>query len=469
MKQNLLSVGIDIGTTTTQIIFSRLVIDNKASAMSIPELKIIQKDILYRSDIYLTPIQEEQINLSALKEIIDAEYKKSGFLSTDIHTGAIIITGETARKENAQPVLESLSDYAGDFVVSTAGPDLEAVLAGCGAGIAEKSKTISERIVNFDIGGGTTNAAVFFNGDVTDTYALDIGGRLIRLDEQGRIQYISKRIIPLIQELELKLTVGASAQFFELHQLCQRIAEMFLELLALRPLSKCTQALFISQSSPIYPVSTVSFSGGVAEYIYNHQVVTSLTDLGYNDIGPLLGLCIRKVIPTDLVTLIEPHEKIRATVVGTGNHAVKISGSTIVYHEKTLPLKNIPVIEPFSPNESENISALGEKIRQKIVLYPGQAVAIAFKGPKSPHFSDIKNITAQIFTGLEGYNEPIIVILEQDFAKALGQTILTGMPHHQRPVICLDRINVKGGDYLDIGIPVAGIVPVVIKTLLFHT
>ena len=133
---SILSVGIDIGTTTTQLIFSRLTIQNEGTAYSVPRFAITEKEILYRSRIHFTPLLSDTvIDAEGVRKIIDAEYTASGFDRTDIQTGAIIITGETARKENARDVLSALSGYAGDFVVATAGPALESVLAGKGYGL----------------------------------------------------------------------------------------------------------------------------------------------------------------------------------------------------------------------------------------------------------------------------------------------------------------------------------------------
>ncbi|MCI1967512.1 ethanolamine ammonia-lyase reactivating factor EutA, partial [Clostridium luticellarii] len=186
MGDEILSVGIDIGTSTTQIIFSKITVQNTAGAFLVPNMKITDIAVTYRSGIYFTPLlSKEEINLEKLKKIILNEYKAAGIRKEQISTGAIIITGETARKENAEKVLEILSDFAGDFVVAAAGPDLESILAGYGSGAGDMSKDRSAGIVNFDIGGGTTNCAVFSGGEVVDSFALDIGGRLIKFDGEG--------------------------------------------------------------------------------------------------------------------------------------------------------------------------------------------------------------------------------------------------------------------------------------------
>lgn len=470
MVQELLSIGIDIGTTSTQAIFSKLTLASQAGIATIPELKIVNKEILYRSPIYFTPLSDhDHIDFLALKDILFSEYRKSGFKPHDIQTGAIIITGETSRKENAGFVLDNLAGLAGDFVVTAAGPDLESVLAGFGAGAGEFSKKYSSPVINFDIGGGTTNAGIFFNGEAIDSFALDIGGRLITFDNNQIITYISKRIAPLLYPFDLNLKVGEPVSFSALKHLSGRLAEMFLELLAIKPLTSETQNLFILHQHQAVPIDAVSFSGGVAEYVYNEATITEMADLPFHDFGPLLGQAIRETMKAHSVNIITPRERIRATVVGAGNHTIHISGSTIAFSEEILPLKNIPVIQLFHGDEPEQPDLLHREIMGKSTLYPDQTVAIALRGRQSPKYTEIRAIADQILASLPPTDSyPLIVIVEHDFAKALGQTLRNLLPSH-KPLVCLDRIRVKGGDYIDIGAPVAGVVPVVVKTLIFDT
>ena len=127
MSDKILSVGLDIGTATTQLILSELTIENIASVFTIPRVYITDKKVLYKSEIIFTPISDQLlIEVDKIKNFVLNEYAKAGIQKKDIQMGAVIITGETARKENASQVLQALSGYAGDFVVATAGPDLSA-------------------------------------------------------------------------------------------------------------------------------------------------------------------------------------------------------------------------------------------------------------------------------------------------------------------------------------------------------
>lgn len=467
--QNFYSVGIDVGTTTTQIVFSRIFLEKTGGFATIPTVRIAKKDVVYKSKIYFTPlVSHDVVDADQLKDIVAHEYEKSKIAMEDVTTGAVIITGESARKENAHEVAQRLADFAGDFVVCTAGPDYEAVLAGWGSGAGEMSKKRSGNIVNFDIGGGTTNAAVFRNGEVTDAFAADIGGRLVRVNSDRTITYISDKIAFLLTEMGLSgIRVGQKAGIGELSRLTDRMAEMFLEFAGEKNLKEDTRRLFIGHPCAEEKVDCVMFSGGVAEYIYREQ------DLGaeesiyrYGDIGPLLGASIRRVLAGFSAALLHPVERIRATVVGAGSYSTGLSGSTVSVDEQVLPMKNIPVIK-VSCSETE-MAVLGKRISSQVALYDNEQVALAVGNMEDLGYAKIKNIAREIVRGLAGTTMPILVITERDFAKALG-LLLIRLLTTKRPVVCLDKIHVENGDYIDIGRPICGVVPVIVKTLIFNS
>ena len=177
MSDILRSVGLDVGTTSTQMIFSELTVENKASGFAVPEMEIARRDIRYRSPVYFTPLLDEShVDAGALRELVAEEYRKAGIRRESVDTGAIIITGETSRKENARAVLDALSDFAGEFVVATAGPDLESVLAAKGAGAVDYSQRTGKTVLHMDIGGGTTDIAVLSMNGVAVSSSLKVAG-----------------------------------------------------------------------------------------------------------------------------------------------------------------------------------------------------------------------------------------------------------------------------------------------------
>lgn len=452
MEQEIISAGIDIGTTTSQVIFSRLTLENH-SYTAIPDVKIAKKEILYKSPIHFTPLRADGcIDEQALSGLLAEEYRRAQLRREQVTTGAVIITGESSRKQNARLAVQNISALAGDFVVATAGPDLESVLAGYGAGAAACSKHFSQPVANFDIGGGTTNVSVFLNGELQDAFALDIGGRLVRLAADHRVRYISVRIQPLIREMGLSLQEGELARLQELRLLSDRFAEICAKICLDKPLTPVEGALFIGHANRPRPLPAVMFSGGVSECIYGPVPTAAGLSwdevLTYGDIGPLVGEAFRRRFQAEPeVTLLQPQERIRATVIGAGSHAIHLSGSTVLMHDTWAPLKNIPVIRLDHP---ERPGTIVTEYRMKRAIYPkNQQVAIAFSGPGRSDYATLKQLAHSLVAATAGEHGLLLVVLEQDLAKALG--LLMKRQAGGRRIICLDRIRALPGDYIDVG------------------
>ena len=480
MKETLISVGIDVGTTTTQVIFSNITIENMSSGARVPEFKIVGKEIFYKGKIHFTPLRSNtEIDETALKEIIEREYKNAGINPDDIDSGAVIITGETARKENAQNISKVLSGYAGEFVVATAGPDLEGIIAGKGSGAAKLSYENNDIVANFDIGGGTTNIAVFSQGEPIDTTCLDIGGRHIRFDKSGLVEYISPKLADVCKEVNISIEKGKKYPDEVIRKICRYMAEILLEVSGARPRSRLLELTLSPKSTALrldYKIDRVSFTGGVADYIYNNQAETDLYKFG--DIGILLGYEIKAILNEFASKVIMPEETIMATVVGAGTQTMDISGSTISYSQSaTLPLKNIPIIEITEKEERVNEEELEKTIMAKLQWYcletQKQKVALFLKGERNVSFEKVTSLSkviAKVWEEFYPHGEEVIVVIENDMAKVLGQSISRKLSNKQREVVCIDGIKVSSGDYIDIGKPIGNgsVLPVVIKTLVFN-
>ncbi len=448
MSESLLSVGIDVGTSTTQLVFSRLEIRNEASSFRVPNFSIGRKEILYRSQIHFTPLlSPELIDAQGVQEIVAGEYAAAGIEKEQVQTGAVIITGETARKENARDLLHALSGFAGDFVVATAGPALESALAGKGSGAADYSRAHDCQVLNLDIGGGTTNLALFDKGELTDTGCLNVGGRLMKFRED-RCTYLSPVLKPFFSPDTPAETV---AQF---------LAEILEEALGLRKGERYRS--FITDKL-CKPASLLSFSGGVADLIDG----IPRDPFAYGDLGVLLGKAIARSKLCREGRFLRAKETIRATVIGAGIHTTELSGSTVFYRNVEFPLKNLPVAQ-LSPEEEalpqeELILRITEKMAR---LAPVDSPCIlSLQGLSNPGFSELCKLADTLALSMEGRSN-ILLCLQRDMGKALGQALHSLIPN--KPLLCLDGLTLPGSSYLDVAQPIAGgqVLPVVIKTLI---
>lgn len=475
MKEIITSVGIDIGTSTTQLIFSKLTIENLASSYTVPQISIVKKEVIYRSDIYFTPlVGNDSIDVKGIEEIVSNEYKKAGMTPKDLQTGAVIITGETARKENANIVLQALSGMAGDFVVATAGPDLEAVLSAKGAGANVVSEEERNTVANIDIGGGTSNIAVFRKGRLVGTSCLDIGGRLIKI-ENNKITYIYKKIQELCKNHNIKINVGDTVDDLVLRKLCEVMTEHIFMAVNILPRSNEHKDLYTNKGDALpadLEIDGLTFSGGVADTVYNP---VNSDYFRYNDIGALFGTVVSESKEFKNEHVYEAQETIRATVVGAGTHTTEVSGSTIKYDAESLPVKNVPVMK-IPKKDEEVLEQLTKYIDDNYKIYSNgdksELVGISLSGEKYITFKTIQKLAQAIVDGLKnhgGEKVPVLIIVENDIGKVLGNAVDI-LLYQKRKVISIDNIFVKDGDYVDIGEPVANgrVVPVVTKTLIFN-
>lgn len=455
MADTLLSVGLDVGTTTTQLILSRLTVQNRASSFAVPDMQITGREILYRSRVHFTPLLDEcRVDGQKIAQIVQEEYENAGISPKEVDTGAIIITGETSRKENAAAVLQALSDYAGEFVVTTAGPDLESVLSAKGAGALEFSRQREKPVLHMDIGGGTSNLTLMENGKILRTGCLNVGGRLLKF-EAGKVSYVS----PVLQGLT-ELQPGMHPAEAQVEAVAQMLAQGLEMAAGLRPATDLLQRLQTREAAaawePVAGGCILSFSGGVADCIEKTWLPRE-----FSDIGPQLGMAIKNSLLCRGEYRLGS-ETIRATVIGAGCHSAQLSGSTVFVRDISLPLKNQPVV--LLTRQEQDSMQLPELIRQRLQTLDGETAVLAMPGYETPDYRSLQSLAHRILEGLG--NRDVYICLEADMAKALGQCLC--LAGGKRGVLCIDRVRLSEGSFLDIGNPVGPALPVVVKTLVLN-
>ena len=475
-SRDLLSVGVDVGTTTTQIIFSRLNLQDVSRPGQIPRINITDRKVIYQSPIVFTPLVNfETIDADKLNEIVRREYATAGVDPSQVETGAVIITGETAKKKNADEILRALSGLAGEFVVSVAGPNVESLIAGKGAGAADYSQKNYATVTNVDIGGGSANSATFRSGNLIGAAAMNYGGRILEVENStGRVRHIAEPAKHILSDIGLTLNVGDSPSLDELRRFTDRMADMTVELIE-GTSSPLAQKIYLTP-----PVgasgkgSILMFSGGIGHYYYNPIPINSVNDATrHDDVGPLLAESLRKHVVLNTYTIVQPSETVRATVLGASTQTVTLSGSTIWAEREILPLKNVPVIRPALPNSLETAPvarSVSEAAMRWDVNLATDPFAVALELDRSLDYQ----LLTQLAGGLNDFansmpgDRPLVVIIERDYAQALGQTVKGLNP--SRALLVIDQVGLSEGDYIDIGTPLMDgrVVPLSVKTLIFY-
>ena len=346
-------------------------------------------------------------------------------------------------------MLQALSSHAGAFVVATAGPDLESTLAARGSGAVSYSEKTGKRVLHMDIGGGTSNLALVEEGKILQTGCLNVGGRLVKVGEEGVITWLS----PVARQLT-RLQVGQRAELSSLEELAEKLVQGLEMAAGLREISPLWEKLLTREAvstRPAEPGAVISFSGGVADCIDSAH-----PPFAFGDMGPILGKAIRRSrLCSGEYMLAE--NTIRATVIGAGCHSATLSGSTVFYRDVTLPVKNLPVAA-LDETAQFDPAAIARALRGQ----DAEPVVLAMPGMENPGYGEIQRLAGAIARGCEG--RQVFVCLQADMAKALGQCLALLLPG--QPCLCIDRVALDGGSFLNIGQPIGPALPVVVKTLV---
>ncbi|MDD5368621.1 MAG: ethanolamine ammonia-lyase reactivating factor EutA [Anaerolineaceae bacterium] len=480
--RSMLSVGIDVGTTTTQLVFSRLTLADTARPGQIPRIGIAEKAVLYQSPIVFTPLADrETIDVPRLMAIVQREYRAAGIDPKDVATGAVIITGETAKKKNADEILQALGGMAGEFVVTVAGPHLESMIAGRGAGAAQYSQKHFCKVTNVDLGGGSANTATFHAGKLIAAAAMNFGGRIIEIEHAtGLIRHMAHPARTILRDLDLAWNLGDIPSLAGARRFTDRMAGLTVELIE-GSTSPLAAQLYLTPPAAISARDTIlMFSGGIGHYYYQPLPIFSLADATiHDDLGPLLAESLRQNPVIAAYEVVRPAETLRATVLGASSQTVTLSGSTIWAERDLLPLRNLPVVRPAFPGDSlgalldpERLAAACSDALRRWDLDPARDnFALAIDFDRSLDYNTLRQLAEGLvrFSSLTlPAGRPLIVMIERDYARALGQTIKGMAP--ARSLLVVDQVGLEEGDYVDIGAPLmeGRVVPVNVKTLIFY-
>jgi ethanolamine utilization protein EutA len=471
----LVTVGIDIGSSGTQVIFSRINLRRYGEDLT-SRYYVVSRETLFQSPVALTPYSsDERIDDAALGAIIDEAYAAAGVEPQDIDTGVVILTGEALRRENAEAIAALLAEQRGDFVTATAGHHMESMLAAYGSGASKLSYEEGKRILNVDIGGGTTKLGIVENGDVTATAALHIGGRLQVVDDIGRIVRLDPAGKFHARQAGFYWSRGDVLSPAQLDKVAASMADLLVAALTQRPVPHAVEHLYLTDPIAEFGrIDGVMFSGGVGEYVYGRE------DRDFGDMGRRLGRAIRSRVDSGALPwpLLPAGECIRATALGASEYSVQLSGNTSYISKpgELLPRRNLQVLQPsYVCEESIDADKLAKAIRAHFTafdLIEGEGdVALALRWRGAPSYERILAFAEGIRHGLATTIErkkPLYIMLDGDVAQTLG-AILREELLVESEILAIDGLVLRDFDYIDLGrirMP-SFTVPVTIKSLLF--
>jgi ethanolamine utilization protein EutA len=464
------TVGVDIGSSTSHLLFAKVLLQRHSEGLS-SRFVVVDRQIVWRSPIMLTPFRADGlIDAHLLAHFIEDCYKDAGFARSDIDSGAIILTGEAIKRPNARAIDELFAAETGKFVCATAGHILECRLAAHGSGAVRLSRERGQCLLHVDAGGGTTKLALIDRGTVLSSAAFAAGGRLIARDGDGRWTRVDESARLVAQDLGLSTDPRSLADPATRDALARRLASVMADYILDAPLDSLGLSLKLTEGlrRAVTPVA-LTFSGGVSEYIFGGETRE------YGDIAkPLAHALTAALSQRSKLPLIDPGQRIRATVIGASQFTIQVSGKTIYLSDPAaLPVHGVPVVH-VGPAAEIDPEGLADAIRRGFTdldLEPGARVAIAFSWQGDPEYRRLAAAGRAIVAAAapQGHrHEPLFLMIDGDIGRTLGQLLHTelGLPGQ---LVSIDGVQLQDLDYVDVGAMITppGVVPVVIKSLLF--
>ena len=472
------SVGIDIGSSTSHLIFSRLTLRRQGVALS-SRFVVINREIIHESPILLTPyVDKTTIDTNKLGDFIHEAYRNANLTPEDIDTGALIVTGEATKKKNAEAISALFSAEAGKFVCATAGHNLEAILAAYGSGAVHM--TYHEggdfTVMNVDVGGGTSKIAIVQSGKVIDICAVEVGARLVAMDENGVINRLEDTALKIAKMAGVSLRLGDVMSEDDKEKFSRVLCDSLFAVMERGQLSPQVKDLLLTPNLDFKDqIHAVMFSGGVSEFVYGYEK----RNLG--DLGIQLGRRVRaraNQLGGGNVPLRPAEVRIRATVIGASQYTVQVSGNTIyLSHPDLLPLRNLQVVTPqFEQTEAIRATEIKNSVERALQRFDAtdteRTVALAIRWELGPSYPLIRTLAEGLVGAMKphiDHGQPLVLVFDADIAKLMGNIIERELVPGAG-IISIDGIDLKDFDFIDIGqeLPDAKAVPVVIKSLIFR-
>ena len=465
----LTSVGVDIGSSTSHLVFSRLTLERLDN-----RYVVVERVVLHESDVLLTPYRDDAtIDADALGAFIGAQYARAAVAPDAVDTGALILTGVAVRRRNARAIGDLFAAHAGKFVSVSAGDALETTLAAFGSGAVARSIREDSRVMNVDMGGGTSKIAVCDEGEVVEQTAIDIGARIVAFDGQGRVVRLEEAAHRFAAECGFAIALGTALAAGHRAALVARMAARLFEAMSCAtPAPETVALLRLPALANARAPDVVTFSGGVSEYVYGRETAA------FGDLGPELAVAMRARVLAWGPRLEAPDQGIRATVIGASQYTIQVSGSTIfVSPASALPVRNVPVIAPALPLDAEILDeaaiagAIGAALERFDLAAGHLPVALCYRWRGSALYDRLDAFVRAVAQGLAPVlrrGHPLTLIGDGDVGGLVGIHAYeeARLPH---AIISIDGVSLQAFDYIDIGalLPASGAVPVVIKSLVF--
>src|SRR5581483_4520247 len=460
------SIGIDVGSATTQFALSELYV-GKHDPFLVGKPQVLHRHLLYESPILLTPFVGRNIDATAIERFLEQECRRAGFELGEIDTGALICTGEAARKDNAKAISQQLAAAGGKFVCATAGHFLEAVLGAHGSGAVDLSRGYDGFLVTLDVGGGTAKRTLIQDGHIVHAAALNVGARLIAFDGNGRVTRVEEAGREIARAAGIDVELGLALSEEQVARIVERMARSLAQFLELEPADDLTERLILTEVPALPRRFDLIVAGGLAEYFYGRE------QRPMGDLGQALSSALERELGRcyDRGRVLTFTRGIRSTVIGAGQFAVQVSGDTVFLEGRLHPpLRNVPVravqLDWSQLNKDHVAAAVDLALADRP---PEELTALSFGQPHVHGYGSARKLASTLGSVLARLQlaAGVILVFEHNVARTIGEALAhDGAP---TPFLCVDELDVNDLDYLDVGEPVPGeaYLPVIVKTLVF--